>query len=405
MRETLKGPPSPSEEFVVRLLPSRPRAALVAVLATVALARDGCTAGSDQPPPYTPTAQPGSSVAPTPSLTAYYTQKPVWSGCGDGFQCATADGAPRLRPPGRRRPLARRDPAAGHRPRPPDRLPAGQPGRPRRLRASSTPGARGRRSAPPCGRAYDIVGFDPRGVGASTPVHCLTDKDLDALIAYDGSPDDTAEEQGLVDISRHFADGCQARSAEILAHIGSRGRRARHGRDPRRRSATRRCTTSGRRTAPSSGPPTPSSSRRRSGAWCSTARSTRRSRRRRSPRARLGGFERALTAFLADCVKRSDCPVGPTVAEARDQIARLVADSDAHPLPSGSGRTVTQSLVVLGLLYPLYDRTNGWPALRTALSQAMGGDGVDAAAASPTATPTATPTGRTPPTRTRRRTR
>ena len=30
---------------------------------------------------------------------------------------------------------------------------------------------------------------------------------------------------------------------------------------------------------------------------------------------------------------------------------------------------------MLGLLYPLYDRTNGWPALRTALSQALDGDG------------------------------
>jgi hypothetical protein len=32
-------------------------------------------------------------------------------------------------------------------------------------------------------------------------------------------------------------------------------------------------------------------------------------------------------------------------------------------------------LVTLGLLYPLYDRANGWPALRTALAQALGGDG------------------------------
>ena len=89
----------------------------------------------------------------------------------------------------------------------------------------------------------------------------------------------------------------------------------------------------------------------------------------------LGGFERALNAFLANCVARSDCPVGPTVADARAQIAKLVADSDAHPLRSDSGRPVTQSLVVLGLLYPLYDQANGWPALRQALNQALGGDG------------------------------
>ena len=107
----------------------------------------------------------------------------------------------------------------------------------------------------------------------------------------------------------------------------------------------------------------------------------------------LGGFERALDAFLADCVKRSDCPVGPTVDDARAQIARLVADSDAHPLRSDSGRPVTQSLVVIGLLYPLYDKANGWPALRNALDQAVGGNGNtllrDRRLVLPTGTPTA----------------
>ena len=63
------------------------------------------------------------------------------------------------------------------------------------------------------------------------------------------------------------------------------------------------------------------------------------------------------------------------MAAARRQIQQLVADSDAHPLTSDSGRPVTQSLVVIGLLYPLYDKADGWPALRTALNQAVGGNG------------------------------
>ncbi len=94
-------------------------------------------------------------------------------------------------------------------------------------------------------------------------------------------------------------------------------------------------------------------------------------------RGQLSGFERALDSFLADCVARSDCPVGPTAAEARAQIASLIAASDAKPLSSASGGQVTQSLVILGVLYPLYDQKNGWPALRTALKQARAGDGTD----------------------------
>ncbi len=41
--------------------------------------------------------------------------------------------------------------------------------------------------------SFDIVGFDPRGTGASSPVDCLTDAQLDAYIAADPSPDTPAE--------------------------------------------------------------------------------------------------------------------------------------------------------------------------------------------------------------------
>ena len=37
---------------------------------------------------------------------------------------------------------------------------------------------------------YDIVGWDPRGVAASTPVICFGADDLDRLYAMDASPDD-----------------------------------------------------------------------------------------------------------------------------------------------------------------------------------------------------------------------
>ena len=42
-------------------------------------------------------------------------------------------------------------------------------------------------------RAYDIVGFDPRGTGASDPVDCLTDEELDQYVAEDPEPDTPAE--------------------------------------------------------------------------------------------------------------------------------------------------------------------------------------------------------------------
>ena len=41
--------------------------------------------------------------------------------------------------------------------------------------------------------AYDMVGFDPRGVVSSDPVDCIDDSKLDALFASDGTPDTPAE--------------------------------------------------------------------------------------------------------------------------------------------------------------------------------------------------------------------
>ena len=53
---------------------------------------------------------------------------------------------------------------------------------------------------------YDIVGFDPRGIGESTPIHCLSNAEQDALFASDPKPDNDAEyAQALLDM-QNFVD-------------------------------------------------------------------------------------------------------------------------------------------------------------------------------------------------------
>ena len=48
-------------------------------------------------------------------------------------------------------------------------------------------------------KRFDLVGFDPRGVGRSTPVECLTDSQIDSLLAADGTPDSPAEERQVAE--------------------------------------------------------------------------------------------------------------------------------------------------------------------------------------------------------------
>lgn len=55
---------------------------------------------------------------------------------------------------------------------------------------------------------YDIVGWDPRGVGASTPVRCFGDTDRERLANLDESPDDPRERQALIDGFRNLGRSC-----------------------------------------------------------------------------------------------------------------------------------------------------------------------------------------------------
>ncbi len=66
---------------------------------------------------------------------------------------------------------------------------------------------------------FDIVGFDPRGVGQSTPVECTDD--LDFLFAVDTEPDTEQEHRELQDAARTFAGLCAENSAELLPFVGT----------------------------------------------------------------------------------------------------------------------------------------------------------------------------------------
>ncbi|MEO8329791.1 MAG: alpha/beta hydrolase, partial [Candidatus Nanopelagicales bacterium] len=89
----------------------------------------------------------------------------------------------------------------------------------------------------------------------------------------------------------------------------------------------------------------------------------------------LRGFERAVQAFISDCVAREGCPLGPTAADAQQQIIDFLNQVDQTPLPTDSARVLTESLATTGMIAAMYDQASGWPALRFALDNAFNGDG------------------------------
>lgn len=68
---------------------------------------------------------------------------------------------------------------------------------------------------------FDIIGWDPRGSGESTPVKCFSDAEADKYLALDASPDNEQENQALLDATKKYAQSCLANSGALLSHIST----------------------------------------------------------------------------------------------------------------------------------------------------------------------------------------
>jgi pimeloyl-ACP methyl ester carboxylesterase len=67
---------------------------------------------------------------------------------------------------------------------------------------------------------FDIVGFDPRGVGASTGLPC-GDNTVPAFRRADPTPDTPDEQAALDAAAKDVADDCAANAGELLPHLGT----------------------------------------------------------------------------------------------------------------------------------------------------------------------------------------
>lgn len=68
---------------------------------------------------------------------------------------------------------------------------------------------------------FDLVSFDPRGVGQSTPVRCIDDETKDEQLTGDLSPDDEAELDEALDEGAEFLAGCEANAGDLIEHMST----------------------------------------------------------------------------------------------------------------------------------------------------------------------------------------
>lgn len=223
--------------------------------------------------------------------------------------------------------------------------------------------------------SYDIVGFDPRGVGRSAPITCFDDAELDQLMASDPTPDDPAEEQAGLDLAKEFADACAAAAPELVGHV-STVEAARDMDVLRAALGDETLTYLGASYGTFLGATYASLFPDKVGRLVLDGAIDPGLSGLEMGLGQAEGFERATRAYVEDCVAGGDCPLGSDVETAMDRIPEFLAELDADPLPV-SGDTVTElneGWGMYGIVVAMYSETF-WPLLTQALQMAEQGDG------------------------------
>jgi len=336
---------------------------IVATLGYRLISVDSADAGSPLP-------SESASVPQGDGLDGYYSQQLEWSDCNDGFECGSFSV-----------PIDYANPSVG----------AMQISAIRKLATGDSLGSLVLNPGGPGGSGieyttyaeyvvsdtlrenFDIVGFDPRGVGQSTPVECLNDEQTEEYIALDGSPDNQTEIDQAQEMAELFGQACANNSPDIFRFLDTV-------------SATRdidilrallgdeKLNWLGKSYGTFLGATYADLFPDRVGRMLLDGGIDPTLTNEQLSYGQALGFELALERFVDDCVKNSDCPLDASGAAGVSEVGDLLADLDANPVTLDDGRLFTQAMGTLGVVGSLYDKQYGWPELRTNLGLAFDGD-------------------------------
>ena len=211
-------------------------------------------------------------------------------------------------------------------------------------------------------RRFDIVGFDPRGVGKSSPVKCFTDADLDANFAADPDPVTAADFSASVALSRRLAQACGDKYGDRLRFYSTE-QTARDMDAIRAAIGDPKLTYLGYSYGTLLGAvyaqlyPKNVRALVLDGAIDPMLGSE------AAAQQQAIGFERAFDNFANWCRgNATDCPIAP---DARAAVLKALQDARSSPVP-GTGRSATAGWIFTAVVSSLYSEA-GWRFLATAI--------------------------------------
>jgi pimeloyl-ACP methyl ester carboxylesterase len=225
---------------------------------------------------------------------------------------------------------------------------------------------------------YDIVGFDPRGVGESEPIYCFNDEELDKNLSADPKPDNATELQESLDESERYAEKC-AENTDYLEHFTTL-ETARDMDILRAALGEKTLNYVGKSYGTYLGTLYAELFPKNVGRFVLDGAVDPNIPMRDQNLAQAVGFEGATNAFIKECLTLSDCPFTGTLAQARTTIIATLQKAATTPLPqreprNGDDRVITEALILVGIASSLYDDVDGWPKLRQAFTESAEGFG------------------------------
>ncbi|HEV7961039.1 MAG TPA: alpha/beta hydrolase [Actinoplanes sp.] len=217
---------------------------------------------------------------------------------------------------------------------------------------------------------FDIVGFDPRGVGRSDPIKCISNADQDATFAAAPDPTSDAEFNQIVALNKKIAENCGKKYGDQLPLFSTKQAakdmdaiRAAVG-DPK---MTYLGFSYGTLLGATYAQLFPKNIRALvlDGAVDPTQDFV------ASSEEQAKGFERAFTNFTNWCkTAGTKCPIS---ADPRGAVTDALAKAKVSPVKGDDGRSATPGWVFVAVISSLYTES-GWQSLAKAVDTLQAGD-------------------------------